>query len=163
MTMPSLTFLDKTSMLIPRSKAFPTRPRYCLPFRCQDKEWRNSAFHEPVSAGYVCHDAHGIHKVLSVNKKYSKQFKVYFKNLDERGSTFRYSETWNNWETLRPFRPLPPRRPRPQMSITPSHTRVVASDTVHDGCVFSKLSFSILGCCRSHGWAPAAAFTSARG
>jgi hypothetical protein len=49
MTMPSLTFLDKTSILIPRSKAFRTRPRYCLPFLCQDKGWRNSAFHEPVS------------------------------------------------------------------------------------------------------------------
>src|SRR5262245_31586836 len=49
MTMPSLTFLDKTSILIPRSKAFLTRPRYCLPFLCQDKEWRNSAFHEFAS------------------------------------------------------------------------------------------------------------------
>src|SRR6516165_394570 len=57
MTMPSLTFLDKTSILIPRSKAFLTRPGYCLPFLCQDKEWRISAFHEPVSSrGYVCYD-----------------------------------------------------------------------------------------------------------
>src|SRR6516225_3684156 len=102
MTMPSLTFLDKTSILIPRSKAFLTRPRYCLPFLCRDKEWRNDAFHELVSR--VCMPRwHIVYRksFVSNEKSIRKCFKVYFKNPGDPGSTSRRSETWNNWETLR--------------------------------------------------------------
>jgi len=61
MTMPSWTFLDKTSILIPRSKAFQTRPRYWLPFLCQDKAKKNSTFHQPVSVVLACYFAYSIH------------------------------------------------------------------------------------------------------
>src|SRR6516164_558208 len=113
MTMPSLTFLDKTSILIPRSKAFLTRPRYCLPFLCRDKEWRNDAFHELVS-GYVCHNgiSYTESPLCQMRKVYENVLKYTLRTLATRDRPRGIPRRGTIGKPLDAFRPLPPRAPR---------------------------------------------------